>query len=182
VIPESARGETLARIFAAEPLVAAWFAGQGDGPSATADLASCLSGAVTAQPAPWFASAAADAWCADLAADLAGEEDRKRVRDACAALRQGRARVVVTGQQPGFLGGPLYTLHKVATAITLARRLSAAGQPTIPLFWSGDDDDDLPEAVAPVAWLPGSDTPVRSEWAGSAGRRASIAIRQPPIL
>ncbi len=60
--------------------------------------------------------------------------------------------MVVTGQQPGFLGGPLYTLHKIATAIALARRRTPAGRPTVPVFWSGDDDDDLAEALAPVAW------------------------------
>jgi len=57
--------------------------------------------------------------------------------------------VVVTGQQPGYLGGPLLTLFKIATAIELAARRSAAGQPTVPVFWSGDDDDDLAEALAP---------------------------------
>lgn len=60
--------------------------------------------------------------------------------------------VVVTGQQPGFLGGPLLTLFKIATTIALARRRTTAGQPTVPVFWSGDDDDDLAEALAPVGW------------------------------
>ncbi|MCB1185167.1 bacillithiol biosynthesis BshC, partial [bacterium] len=60
--------------------------------------------------------------------------------------------VVVTGQQPGFLGGPLLTLHKIATAVALAARESAAGRATVPVFWSGDADDDLAEALAPVGW------------------------------
>ncbi len=62
--------------------------------------------------------------------------------------------VVVTGQQPGYLGGPLLTLFKIATTIILAKRRNAAGLPTVPVFWSGDDDDDLAEALAPVGWDP----------------------------
>ncbi len=60
--------------------------------------------------------------------------------------------VVVTGQQPGLLGGPLLTVYKIATAIKLARRRTETGFPTVPVFWSGDDDDDLAEALAPVGW------------------------------
>ncbi|MDX2475548.1 MAG: bacillithiol biosynthesis BshC, partial [Candidatus Krumholzibacteria bacterium] len=71
------------------------------------------------------------------------------------ALRTGPA-VVVTGQQPGFLGGPLLTLFKIATAIAAARQRTAAGRPTVAVFWSGDDDDDLAEALAPVGWDTGA--------------------------
>src|SRR5688572_9117220 len=31
---------------------------------------------------------------------------------------------VITGQQPGLFGGPLYVLHKIATAVELCRRLN----------------------------------------------------------
>ena len=30
----------------------------------------------------------------------------------------------------------------------MAERRTAAGVPTVPVFWSGDDDDDLAEALA----------------------------------
>lgn len=70
--------------------------------------------------------------------------------------------VVVTGQQPGYFGGPLLTLYKIATAIVLARDLTAQGRPTVPVFWSGDDDDDLVEALAPVGWDPRSGQLLRS--------------------
>jgi hypothetical protein len=33
------------------------------------------------------------------------------------SLADGKTLFVVTGQQPGLFGGPLYTVHKVATAI-----------------------------------------------------------------
>lgn len=62
---------------------------------------------------------------------------------------------VVTGQQPGLLGGPLYTLLKIATTVALARRRTEAGRPTVPVFWSADDDDDWAEAFEPVGWIPG---------------------------
>lgn len=55
--------------------------------------------------------------------------------------------MVVTGQQPGLFGGPLYTLHKAATAVRLARELEAAagGTRVVPLFWNHTDDHDFDE-------------------------------------
>jgi bacillithiol biosynthesis cysteine-adding enzyme BshC len=63
------------------------------------------------------------------------------------ALGRGEAQVVVTGQQPGLFGGPLYTVHKAATAVRLARELSAQpGAPrVVPVFWNHSDDHDLDE-------------------------------------
>lgn len=63
-------------------------------------------------------------------------------------LIDGRPAVmVVTGQQPGLLGGPLYSLHKVATAVRLARELQAAssGLDVVPVFWNHTDDHDFDE-------------------------------------
>lgn len=64
------------------------------------------------------------------------------------ALADPETCVVVTGQQPGLFGGPLYTIHKAATAIRLARDLSSLpGAPRIvPVFWNHSDDHDLDEA------------------------------------
>jgi uncharacterized protein YllA (UPF0747 family) len=57
-----------------------------------------------------------------------------------------RARFVVTGQQPGTLGGPLYVAYKLATTIALAERIEEGlGQPCIPLYWCGSDDTDFQE-------------------------------------
>lgn len=64
------------------------------------------------------------------------------------ALLDPNVHVVVTGQQPGLLGGPLLTLHKAATAIRLCREINAepGGPRVVPLFWNHSDDHDLDEA------------------------------------
>src|SRR4051812_14083143 len=51
------------------------------------------------------------------------------------------ARVVVTGQQVGLLGGPLYVLLKAATAIARAKQATAAtGVEHVPVFWLATED------------------------------------------
>lgn len=53
---------------------------------------------------------------------------------------------VVTGQQPGALGGSLLALYKLATAIELASHLERINNtPCIPLYWVGADDVDFRE-------------------------------------
>lgn len=53
---------------------------------------------------------------------------------------------VVTGQQAGLFGGPLYTLHKAITAIKIARELSATrGVRAVPVFWIDSEDHDWQE-------------------------------------
>lgn len=63
------------------------------------------------------------------------------------AARLGKPGVfaLVTGQQPGFLLGPMFTLLKVATAVRLARDLDRAGLPCVPVFWNHAEDHDLEE-------------------------------------
>ena len=62
------------------------------------------------------------------------------------ALLDPETHVIVTGQQPGLLGGPLFCLHKAATAIRLCRELSEkSGARCVPLFWNHSDDHDLEE-------------------------------------
>ncbi|MEZ6036884.1 MAG: bacillithiol biosynthesis BshC [Planctomycetota bacterium] len=64
------------------------------------------------------------------------------------ALLDPGTHVIVTGQQPGLLGGPLFTLHKAATAIRLCRDLAAhpSAPKVVPVFWNHSDDHDLEEA------------------------------------
>ena len=104
--------------------------------------------------APLFCSGWASAYEESVAEDQGAHAERDLLLTQLQALRTGDADVVVTGQQPGYLGGPLYTLYKVAPTIALARQRTALGRPTVPVFWSGDDDSDLAEALDPVAWAP----------------------------
>lgn len=64
------------------------------------------------------------------------------------ALRDANVHLVITGQQPGLFGGPLFTLHKIATAIRLCREINATsdGPRVVPFFWNHSDDHDLDEA------------------------------------
>jgi uncharacterized protein YllA (UPF0747 family) len=61
-----------------------------------------------------------------------------------AAWRAG-AEVVVTGQQPGLLGGPLLTLVKACAVAAEVQRRRAAGQQAVGVLWLGTGDDDLEE-------------------------------------
>lgn len=62
-----------------------------------------------------------------------------------AKIRDG-ARVVVTGQQVGLLGGPLLTLLKAATAVARAKQATTVtGVKHVPIFWLATEDHDLEE-------------------------------------
>ena len=54
--------------------------------------------------------------------------------------------VVITGQQPGLFGGPLYGLSKAVAAVRWAERLEQAGQPAVALFWVATEDHDFRES------------------------------------
>lgn len=80
-------------------------------------------------------------------------------------LAQG-ALVVATGQQVGLFLGPLYALHKAATAIAWARELERRLEhPVVPLFWLQTEDADFeevrsahlagPEGLATATLAPG---------------------------
>ncbi|MFM7774193.1 MAG: bacillithiol biosynthesis cysteine-adding enzyme BshC [Candidatus Kapaibacterium sp.] len=57
------------------------------------------------------------------------------------------AACIVTGQQAGFLGGPLYTVAKAASVLSRVRHHEAAGMSAAGVFWIEDNDHDLDEAA-----------------------------------
>lgn len=97
----------------------------------------------------WMKPAAASGHAAALADALERQSLEfgagAKTLENIAKLRQG-ARAVVTGQQVGLLGGPLYVLLKAATAIARAKQVTAAtGVEHVPVFWLATEDHDLEE-------------------------------------
>ncbi len=68
----------------------------------------------------------------------------ERTMAAIESLRRG-ARAVVTGQQVGLFGGPLYSTLKAVSALNAAEQLNEAGIPTVAVFWLATEDHDLDE-------------------------------------
>ncbi|MBN1639394.1 MAG: bacillithiol biosynthesis cysteine-adding enzyme BshC [Ignavibacteriales bacterium] len=63
------------------------------------------------------------------------------------ALKSHKTIAVVTGQQIGLFGGPLYTFYKIMTAIKLCNLLKQRTDKFkfIPIFWLESDDHDFEE-------------------------------------
>jgi bacillithiol biosynthesis cysteine-adding enzyme BshC len=84
--------------------------------------------------------------CAIVDRQLAERGAPANARTAAASLADPATVAVVTGQQAGVFGGPLYTLLKAVTAIQLARRVRADhGAPAVAVFWVDSDDHDWEE-------------------------------------
>ena len=65
---------------------------------------------------------------------------------AAARLRDRQTVAVVTGQQAGLFGGPLFTLLKALTALELAETVRAQhGVPVVAIFWIDAEDHDWDE-------------------------------------
>lgn len=58
---------------------------------------------------------------------------------------RGGAVAVVTGQQVGLFGGPVFSVYKALTAVKLAEESTAAGIDAVPIFWLATYDHDLAE-------------------------------------
>ncbi len=81
-------------------------------------------------------------------------------------LRAGAA-AIVTGQQVGLFGGPMFAIYKALTAVKLADEATAAGIDAVPVFWLATYDHDLGE-VNHVS-IPGSDGLLRTLTTSSSG-------------
>lgn len=70
----------------------------------------------------------------------------ERLRERVAKLRTGEAQVVITGQQTGIFGGPLYAIYKLLTCLKVAQQAETTlGRPVVPIFWLATEDHDFDE-------------------------------------
>lgn len=70
---------------------------------------------------------------------------------------------IVTGQQLGVYGGPLFTIYKTISTILLAKEWEKKlSRPVVPVFWLADEDHDFEE----IAWfgIPGNGEFVKLEY------------------
>jgi len=90
----------------------------------------------------------------DAVADLVLAQQRRRSASpnalaAAERLRQPETVAIVTGQQAGLFGGPLFTLLKALTVLRLAERTAAEhGVPAVAIFWVDAEDHDWDEVKA----------------------------------
>ncbi len=84
-----------------------------------------------------------------VAAALARQQEQRGAERAAARARQladADTVAVVTGQQAGLFGGPLFVLHKALAILEVARRLTEEHRrPAVPVFWVAADDHDFAE-------------------------------------
>jgi bacillithiol biosynthesis cysteine-adding enzyme BshC len=118
------------------PNVAPFFAGDPATPDAWADTIK-RSQAYTRQPA-------------EIARIIAAQQAQRgapvEARESAARLADPATRVVITGQQAGLFGGPLFTLLKAITTMKLAAQISKEHRvPVVPVFWIDAEDHDWPE-------------------------------------
>jgi bacillithiol biosynthesis cysteine-adding enzyme BshC len=115
--------------------------------------------------APFFSGNPADraAWAAAIARTQGHERRRQEIAAVIAAQQQRRAAppraletalqladprtvAILTGQQAGLFGGPLFTLLKALTALKLADQVSRDhGVPAVAIFWIDAEDHDWDE-------------------------------------
>src|SRR3984893_8450193 len=87
---------------------------------------------------------------ADIAAVIARQQERRQAptqaREAARLLADAHTVAIVTGQQAGLFGGPLFTLLKALTALKLAEQVARDHQvPAIAVFWIDAEDHDWEE-------------------------------------
>ena len=69
----------------------------------------------------------------------------KQALDNIELLRDSKTVAVLTGQQAGFISGPLYTIYKALSAIKMAATLKEQGISAVSVFWAATEDHDFEE-------------------------------------
>ena len=87
-------------------------------------------------------------------------ENIKRFRSGACAI--------VTGQQVGLFGGPVFSIYKALSAVKLAQEAGRLGIECVPIFWLATEDHDL-EEVNQVR-IPGSDGKLETLSSGAQSR------------
>ena len=87
---------------------------------------------------------------AEIARVIAAQHERRgappAARESAARLADPATRVIITGQQAGLFGGPLFTLLKAITTMKLAAQVTRDHRvPVVPVFWIDAEDHDWPE-------------------------------------
>jgi bacillithiol biosynthesis cysteine-adding enzyme BshC len=90
---------------------------------------------------------------AEVAALIAAQQNSRKAppeaRAAAARLAEADTVAIVTGQQAGAFGGPMFTLLKAITAIQLAERTARDhGVTAVPIFWVDAEDHDWEEVAS----------------------------------
>ncbi len=128
-----------------------------------------------------LSSAESEEWIAWLRAHQAPAEVLRNVE----ALSHPDTLCVITGQQAGLFGGPIFCLYKAAATIHAARLVEKeTGRRCVPVFWVASDDHDFPE-VATVNWLSTSAAPRTWTASPEPGRPGSPVYARPllpPLL
>lgn len=88
-----------------------------------------------------------------LAAQQARRNAPAAAREAASLLADPRTVAIVTGQQAGLFGGPLFTLFKTLTSVKLAQRVAHEHHvPTVAVFWVEAEDHDWEEVSSCAVW------------------------------
>ena len=104
---------------------------------------------------------------------------------ALVELEQQEICFVVTGQQTGLYLSPLLVLHKLATAVALAKEISKTRNVTcLPLFWLQSEDHDLDEiSTATCSTANINSTTLEIDWSQfpeNTDKRRSVAYQTLP--
>ncbi len=86
----------------------------------------------------------------EIATVIAHQQERRkappRAREAARLLANRDTVAIVTGQQAGLFGGPVFTLLKALTALKLAEQVTRdTGVPAVAVFWIDAEDHDWEE-------------------------------------